>query len=142
VATPFAFEVEGVAFHADDTVMRYLTPEMASEHLRLTMERDGQPYSRARGWKIVYLSADFDCGAVKNAAGCFHHPSNIIELHVIVPGCPPFVPLAHEVWHALGNNHEPDHEEQQEIHRVETATKPFLYAKYCGGTGITFPLPP
>ena len=140
--TPFAFEVDGVAFHADDTVLRYLTPSMASEQLRMTMESNGQPYSRARGWKIVYLSTDFDCAGVKNAAGCFHHPSNVIELHTIVPECPPFVPMAHEVWHALGNTHEPDAEEQQEIHRVDAATKPLLYAKYCSATGVTFPAPP
>ena len=140
--TPFAFEVDGVAFHANDTVMRYLTPDMASEQLRMTMESNGQPYSRARGWKIVYLSTGFDCAGVKNAAGCFHHPSNVIELHAIVPECPPFVPMAHEVWHALGNTHEPDAEEQQEIHRVDAATKPLLYAKYCSATGVTFPAPP
>jgi hypothetical protein len=140
--TPFAFEVDGVAFHVDDTVMRYLTPDMASEHLRLTMESHGQPYSRAFGWRIVYLSTDFDCGDVKNAAGCFHHPSNVIELHAIVPGCPPFVPLAHEVWHALGNTHEPDAEEQREIHRVDAATKPQLYAKYCSAMRITYAVSP
>jgi hypothetical protein len=49
--------------------------------------------------------------------------------------------MAQEVWHALGNTHEPDAEEQQEIHRVDAATKP-LYAKYCSATGVTFPAPP